>query len=81
MDSTCDRNRHTADAAAGSTQYAMVARLIPAVSVGAADREVKAIARRLEEEYPQFRRGWTYRLIPLRQNCSRISPDATALRW
>jgi putative ABC transport system permease protein len=50
-----------------ATQYAMVARLIPGVSVSAADREVKAIARRLEEEYPQFRRGWTYRLIPLRQ--------------
>ena len=50
-----------------ATQYAMVARLIPHVSVGAADREVKAIARRLEEEYPQFRRGWTYRLVPLRQ--------------
>jgi putative ABC transport system permease protein len=50
-----------------ATQYAMVARLIPGVSLGAADREVKAIARRLEEEYPQFRRGWTYRLIPLRQ--------------
>ena len=50
-----------------ATQYAMVARLIPHASVGAADREVKAIAKRLEEEYPQFRRGWTYRLIPLRQ--------------
>ena len=50
-----------------ATQYAMVARLIPHVSVGAADREVKAIARRLEAEYPQFRRGWTYRLVPLRQ--------------
>jgi putative ABC transport system permease protein len=50
-----------------ATQYAMVARLIPHVSVGAADGEVKAIARRLEAEYPQFRRGWTYRLVPLRQ--------------
>ncbi len=45
----------------------MVARLKPGVSLEQADAELKGIARQLEQEYPQFRRGWSYRLIPLRQ--------------
>jgi putative ABC transport system permease protein len=45
----------------------MVARLKPGVSLAEADAELKGIARQLEQEYPQFRRGWSYRLIPLRQ--------------
>ena len=32
-----------------------------------ADAELKGIARRLEEEYPQIRRGWSYRLVWLRR--------------
>ena len=50
-----------------STAYTMVARLGSGVTLEQADAEVKAIARRLEDEYPQYRRGWSYRLIPLRQ--------------
>ena len=49
------------------TAYGMVARLAPGVTLAQADAEVKQIARRLEEEYPQSNRGWTYRLITLRQ--------------
>ena len=45
----------------------MVARLKPGVTLAQADAEVKSIAGDLEQEYPQFRRGWSYRLIPLRQ--------------
>jgi putative ABC transport system permease protein len=45
----------------------MVARLKPGVSIAQADAELKSIAAELEQEYPQFRRGWSYRLIPLRQ--------------
>ncbi len=38
------------------------------MSIADADARVKTIARRLEAEYPQYRRGWTYLLIPLRQD-------------
>ena len=49
------------------TAYGLVARLAPGVTLAQADAEMKQIARRLEAEYPQSNRGWTYRLIPLRQ--------------
>jgi putative ABC transport system permease protein len=49
------------------TAYEMVARLAEGVSLAQADAALKTIAMRLEEEFPQIRRGWTYRLIPLRQ--------------
>jgi putative ABC transport system permease protein len=48
--------------------YDFVARLRPGVSLGRADLELKGIARALEQEYPQLRRGWSYKLISLRQN-------------
>ena len=48
--------------------YDFVARLKPGVSLASADAELKSIARALEAEYPQFRRGWSYKLISLRQN-------------
>jgi putative ABC transport system permease protein len=50
------------------TNYDFVARLKPGVSLAQADIELKVIARSLEKEYPQFRRGWSYKLISLRQN-------------
>jgi putative ABC transport system permease protein len=49
-------------------RYDFVARLRPGVSLREADVELKGIARSLENEYPQFRRGWSYKLISLRQN-------------
>ena len=48
--------------------YDFVARLKDNVTLGQADAELKEIARSLEQEYPQFRRGWSYKLISLRQN-------------
>jgi putative ABC transport system permease protein len=50
-----------------ATSHAMIARLRPGVALEQADAELKAIARRLEADYPQYRRGWTYRVVPLRQ--------------
>jgi putative ABC transport system permease protein len=50
-----------------ATSYGMVARLRAGVTIEQADADVKTIARRLEDEYPQYRRGWSYRLLPLRQ--------------
>jgi predicted permease len=47
--------------------YAMVARLAPGVTLQQADTDLKRIARQLEDEYPRQQRGWTYQLIPLRQ--------------
>ncbi len=47
--------------------YSMVARLKPGVSLSRADAELRGIARQLESQYPAIRRGWSYRLFPLRQ--------------
>ena len=47
--------------------YELIARLQPGVSLAQADADMKSIARQLEAEYPDARRGWSYRLIPLRQ--------------
>jgi putative ABC transport system permease protein len=48
--------------------YDFVARLRDGIRVSQADAELKRIARGLEQEYPQFRRGWSYKLISLRDN-------------
>ena len=45
----------------------IVARLKPGVAIKDADAELKAIAHQLEQEYPDFRRGWSVRVISLRQ--------------
>jgi putative ABC transport system permease protein len=50
------------------TNYDFIGRLRPGVSLKSADAELKRIARALEQEYPQFKRGWSYKLISLRQN-------------
>jgi predicted permease len=51
-----------------ATNNTIIARLRPGVSLGQADAELKAIARHLEQEYPNFRRGWTVKVISLRQD-------------
>jgi putative ABC transport system permease protein len=51
-----------------ATNNTIVARLRPGVSLEQADAELKAIARQLEEEYPDFRRGWSVKVISLRQD-------------
>ena len=50
------------------TGYEMVARLKPGATLAQADRELKDLARHLADEYPQIRRGWSFRLIPLRRH-------------
>lgn len=47
--------------------YEVVAKLHPGVSLKQADAESKSIARQLEQELPQVRRGWSVKLIWLRQ--------------
>jgi len=47
--------------------YEVVAKLRPGVSLRQADVESKSIARQLEQEFPQIRRGWGVKLIWLRQ--------------
>ena len=50
-----------------ATNNAIVGRLRPGVSLQQADSELKAIARQLEQEYPDFRRGWTVQAVSFRQ--------------
>ena len=45
----------------------IVARLRPGINLTQADAELKAVARQLEQEYPDFRRGWSVRVVSLRQ--------------
>ena len=47
--------------------YEVVGKLRPGVSLKQADAESKSIARQLEQEFPQVRRGWSVKLIWLRQ--------------
>jgi putative ABC transport system permease protein len=47
--------------------YDLVARLKAGVRMRDADAELKALARRLEQEHPHIRRGWSYGIVPLRQ--------------
>jgi predicted permease len=47
--------------------YQLVARLAPGVTLEQADAEAKQAATRLEEDFSQFRRGWSYGVVPLRQ--------------
>jgi putative ABC transport system permease protein len=47
--------------------YEVVARLRPGISLKQADAESKSIARQLEQEFPQVRRGWSVKLVWLRQ--------------
>src|SRR5262249_51757097 len=50
-----------------ATNHDIVARLKPGVGVAQADAELKAIDRQLEREYPEFRRGWSVKVVSLRQ--------------
>jgi putative ABC transport system permease protein len=64
--------------------YEIVTRLRPGISLEQADAESKSIARQLEQEFPQLRRGWTVRLIWLRQAllgdyAGRVNKALTAL--
>src|SRR5437762_6081976 len=47
--------------------YEVVAKLRHGISIQSADAESKSIARQLEHEYPQLRRGWSVKVISLRQ--------------
>jgi putative ABC transport system permease protein len=51
-----------------ATANEILARLRPGGTVKQADTELKAIARQLEQEYPNFRRGWSVKAISLRQD-------------
>jgi putative ABC transport system permease protein len=64
--------------------YEIVARLRLGISLEQADAESKSIARQLEQEFPQLRRGWTVKLIWLRQAllgdyAGRVNKALTAL--
>jgi putative ABC transport system permease protein len=50
-----------------ATANDFVARLAPGASLAQADAELKRLARQLEIAYPQIRRGWSFGLVPLRQ--------------
>jgi predicted permease len=51
-----------------ATNNSIIARLRPGVGLEQADAELKGIARQLEQEYPNFRRGWTVKVVSFRQD-------------
>ena len=50
-----------------ATANEFVGRLNRGVSLEQADAELKGLAGRLEREYPQIRRGWSFGIVPLRR--------------
>jgi putative ABC transport system permease protein len=50
---------------ASGRNFSVLARLKPGVSVAQADVEIRAIAKQLEREYPQFNANWSARAVPL----------------
>src|SRR5438093_4386577 len=48
--------------------YDFVARLQTGLSLSEADLDLRRIGRSLEQDYLQLQRGWSYKLISLRQN-------------
>jgi len=48
--------------------FQAVGRIRPDQSIESAEAELKAIASRLEEQYPRANKNWTAQLIPLREN-------------
>jgi len=50
---------------AGGRNFSVLARLKPGVSVAQADVEIRALAKQLEREYPQFNANWSARAVPL----------------
>jgi putative ABC transport system permease protein len=47
--------------------WSLIARLRAGARIDAANRTMRSIAARIEREYPQYRRGWTYEVVPLRR--------------
>ncbi len=47
--------------------YFLIARMKPGVSLEQANSEAHNIGVHIEQEFPQFRRGWSLKLLPLRQ--------------
>ena len=44
-----------------------IGRLKPGVTIGQAQADMDAVARRLEEKYPDTNAGWNWRLVPLQE--------------
>lgn len=56
----------------------VVGRLAEGATLEIADAELKTIAARLEEEFPEFDGGWSVNLVPLREE---IVGDVRAILW
>lgn len=50
---------------ASGRNFWVLARMKPRITAAQADREIRAIAKQLEREYPQFDTNWSARAIPL----------------
>ncbi len=60
-------------------EFDVVGKLRPGVTVEQAQRELDAIARRQAEHYPETHRGWTVRVVPLRQHVASAARESVLL--
>ena len=60
-------------------QFDVVGKLRPGVTVAQAQREMDAIARRQAEKYPDTHRGWTVRVVPLREHVASAARESVLL--
>jgi putative ABC transport system permease protein len=56
------------DSLRGSHYLEAVGRLAPGVTIAQADAELRAIARRLEQQYPETNKSWSMNVVPLREH-------------
>jgi len=49
----------------GAHNLRVIARLRPGISLGQAEKEMEALARRLEQDFPDTNAGWNVTLVPL----------------
>ena len=65
----------------GAHVMSVLARLAPGVTLEQAQTEMKAIAGRLEQEYPEDNQGWSVKLVPFHQVMVGTARQSLLVLW